>query len=160
MESSAIASALEEAYPTPSLQLAHPIREQVQKLVYKVLRPLVPELLPLYPKHVLGEGSIEYWVRTRTADFGDLDTLHREKGGEQLWEEAKVGLDEVAALLRQEEGGGPFFLGKKPCYADFIWVGFVQFVRRASEEAFERVVVYEEIKKQYDGCQKWMERDD
>jgi glutathione S-transferase len=158
MESSAIVAALEAAHPTPSLRLDHPLQEPVQKLVYKVLKPLLPELLPLYPKHVLSEGSMEYWVRTRSEAFGDLDTWHAEKGGEQCWEAAQEGLQEGAQLLEKE--GGPFVAGLEPCYADFVWVAFVQFVRRAGEECFERVVRYDEIRRQYEACQKWMERDD
>lgn len=160
MDSTKIASALEAAHPSPSLQLEHPIVAEVQGLVYKALKPLVPEVLPLIPKHVLSQGSVEYWVTTREKDFGqNLDTMRAEKGGQQCFDRAQAGLEETAALLKKE--GGPFFLGKEPCYADFIWIGFVQFVKRASEEDFEKLVgVDDALRKQYDACAKYMEKDD
>ena len=73
-------------------------------------------------------------------------------------------LEEVAALLRGEGEGakeGSFFGGKEPCYADFIWVGFVHFVRRASESEWERMMgVDEGLRRQYEACKPWLERDD
>jgi len=160
MDSAKIAPALEAAHPSPSLQLEHPIVDQVQALVYKCIRPLVPEIMPLVPKNVLSNGSVEYWVRTRSERYGDLDTFRREKGGQQCWDGAQAGLEETAALLKRE-AGGPFFLGAEACYADMVWVGFVQFVRRASEEGFEKLVGVDEVlRRQYEACGKWMEKDD
>jgi len=160
MDSGPIASAIEAAHPSPSLQLEHPIVAEVQALVYKCLIPLVPEILPLIPKNVLSEGSIEYFVRTRSRDFGqDLEEFHKDKGGQQCWDGAKPGLEETAALLKK--GEGPYFLGKEACYADFVWVSFVHFVRRASEERYERLIGVDQVlKKHYEACGKWMEKDD
>ena len=81
------------------------------------------------------------------------------KGGKQSWDAAKPALEEVAGLLKGEEG--PFFGGREPCYTDFIWVGFVYFVRRASESEWERMMEVDEVlRKQYEACKPWLERDD
>jgi len=159
MESGKIAAALEAAHPSPSLRLDHPIVAEVQTLLSKCIAPLGPEIFPLARDNVISEPSFDYWVRARTADFGDLDTLRAEKGGQQSWDNARPRLEEMAALLKKE--GGPFFLGKEACYADFIWAGFVRFVRRVSVDEFEKLVGVDEVlRRQYEACEKWMERDD
>jgi len=160
MDSKPIAHALEAAHPSPSLRLDDPVVAEVQALVGKCLGPLVPEVLPLIPKNVLSEGSVDYFMTTRNKAFGQhLDEVHKEKGGQPCWDGAQPGLEEAAALLKKK--GGPYFLGAEPCYADFIWAGFVQFVRRSKEDSFEKLIGVDEVlRKQYEACGKWLERDD
>ena len=46
-------------------------------------------------------------------------------------------------------------------YADFVTVGFMHCVKRVDESVFERIIGLEpELKKLYDACGKWLERDD
>ena len=98
-------------------------------------------------------------MRTRTADLGDLAAYRKEHGGEKAYEEARGALQAAAALLKESEG--PFFLGQEASYADFLWVSFVMFVRRATEEGFQRIVGVDEVlRKQFEACRPWMERDD
>src|SRR5437660_1652590 len=64
MESHAIAAALEEAYPSPSLHLDSPILPKVEALM-KILTPaLSPVFLPRIPRDILNERGI-YHFRKR-----------------------------------------------------------------------------------------------
>lgn len=46
-------------------------------------------------------------------------------------------------------------------YADFIFVAFLQFLKRLDESAFERFLGFDEaIGKVYDASKEWLERDD
>lgn len=64
-----------------------------------------------------------------------LDKLWEEKGGEKAWEELEKSgdLQEVVGWLK-ENGDGPFFLGKEVSYADFVWAGFLIFMKRIGDE--------------------------
>jgi glutathione S-transferase len=159
MDSTAIARALEAAHPAPSLHLDHPMQTRVKEVLIKAFIPIRGDVIPQIPEHVLSPGSIEYWVRTRTADLGDLATYRKEHGGEQAYQKAHAPLEEAAALLK--ENGGPFFLGEQASYADFLWTSFVLFVKRATEEGFQRMMsVDEALKKHFEACMPWTEKDD
>jgi len=113
MDSDKIASALESSIPQPSLQLDHPIRSQVQQLVYKVQRPVQCDIIPHLARNVIDNPSQEYFYEDRGKDFGmPLDEVLEKMGGEKCYRKAREPLEEVAALLKKE--GGPFFLGKEP----------------------------------------------
>ena len=46
-------------------------------------------------------------------------------------------------------------------FADFVTVGFLHCVKRVDESVFDRLIGLEpELKKLYDACAKWLERDD
>lgn len=159
MDSTTIAKALEAAYPTPSLQLSHPMLARVKDVLIQAFVPIRGDVIPQIPEHVLSPGSVEYWVRTRTADLGDLAIYRKEHGGEKAYEEAHEALQAAAALLRENQG--PFFLGQEASYADFLWVSFVLFVKRATEEGFQRVVGVDEVlRKHFEACGPWIVRDD
>jgi hypothetical protein len=62
-------------------------------------------------------------------------------------------------LYGPEQHGG--LSGYLASYADFVTVGFMHCVKRTDESVFERIVGLEpELKKLYDACGKWLERDD
>jgi hypothetical protein len=47
------------------------------------------------------------------------------------------------------------------CYADFVTVGFMHCLKRVDERVFKKTVTLEpELKKLYDACGEWLERDD
>jgi len=113
MDSDAIAAALESSIPSPSLQLDHPIRATVQQLVFKVQRPVQCDIIPLLARNVIDIPSQEFFYSNREKDFGmPLDEVLEKMGGEKCYEKAREPLEEVAALLKKEEG--PFFLGQEP----------------------------------------------
>ncbi|KAH8679078.1 hypothetical protein BGZ60DRAFT_428882 [Tricladium varicosporioides] len=162
MDSRAIATHLESLHPPPqfpSLHLDSPYLSKVEAILPKVTDALRGVWTHLAPYVLLNEPSREYFVRTREARIGkSLDEFRKEKGGEEAWIEASVGLKELGTLLGEEEG--PFFMGGTPSYADFVVVGFLQFQKVIDERFLERLVKIEPtLGKLYDACKPWLERD-
>lgn len=130
MDSQKIAEKIEVQYPEPSAHLASPVLAKLFSVMPRLMTALQPVYLVAVPKNLLGDESLEYWHETRSEMVNmPLDQLDREKGGQQPWDAAKPILDEIEALL-QENSDGPFFLGKTPSYADFVWAGFLIFFQR------------------------------
>jgi glutathione S-transferase len=163
MESRAIATALEKEFPSPPLYLDSPILPKVEALMPKITLHLAPVCPPRVSRDILNERSISYFNRTREARFGmPLDEFEKsEQGGETAWENATPHLRELAELLKED--GGPFFMGQTVSYADFIVVGFLQFLKRLSydNDLFSRVVqIDQSFLALYEACAEWLKRDD
>ena len=163
MESRAIAAALEQECPSPSLHLDSPILPKVEVLMKIITPTLSPVFLPRVPRDILNERSIYYFQKTRQEKFGMLlDELEKsEKGGENAWKNATPHLSELAKLLK--ENGGPFFSGRTVSYADFIVVGFFQSLKRLSydDDLFGRATeVDPSFLVLYEACTEWLKRDD
>ena len=114
-----------------------------------LLWKLVGIFVPGVAKRVLGPASAEYFIRTREEAFGmSVDELEKAKGKrEEVYsdsnsDENAVGgeLKKVTALLNETKEQGPFFEGDKPTYADFVWAGFLIFMKKADEEGFVQLL--------------------
>jgi glutathione S-transferase len=163
MGSRAIAAVLEKEFPSPPLYLDSPILPKVEALMPKIMLHLPPVYIPRVPRDILNERSISYFIRTREAKFGmPLNEFEKsEKGGEHAWEKATPHVRELAELLKED--GGPFFMGQNVSYADFILVGFLQFLKRLScdNDLFNRVVqIDQSFLVLYQACAEWLKRDD
>ncbi|KAI9150109.1 Glutathione S-transferase-like protein ustS [Paramyrothecium foliicola] len=141
MDSRKIAEELERRQPEPSLRLESPKVSKVDELANQVLGALLPNAVHRVPTQVLNDASVEHWIKTRTAALGvtSLADFEREKGGLQAFKAAEPALHQLTALLK-ENTDGPFFDGKEAGFADFIWVGFLVFLKRLGDDAYEGVV--------------------
>lgn len=159
MDSWAIAHTLEQLHPTPSLHLDEPVNVQVRDLVISLSEPLRPFVIPKVPA-ILNPRSASYFLETREVRFGKpLSRVLAEDATERCWEEAGVAARGIAKLLRKD-ASGPFFLGKKVSYADFIFVAYLRFLERVDGEVYERVVGLDEgFKNVYEACKEWLEMD-
>ena len=112
MDSRKIADTLEQRHPSPSLHLDAEVLREVEAIATNLLIASCPLILPLVPRHILNDESVEYFQQDRAKRFGtSLDQLEKEKGGEAAWKQMQAPLQEVAKLLKKADGG-PFFLGK------------------------------------------------
>jgi glutathione S-transferase len=162
MDSQKIAAELERRQPEPSLRLDSPRLGQVDALTNEVLNAVLPNALTLIPEQVLNEPSAAHWNRTRAAALGvaSLEDIVREKGGEKAFDAARPALEKLTALLRETEG--PYFDGNKPGFTDFVWVGFLLFVKRLGDAVFDAIVdrtgdraVHEKL---VEACGAWTDR--
>ncbi|KAK4166344.1 hypothetical protein QBC43DRAFT_257803 [Cladorrhinum sp. PSN259] len=167
MDSRKIANRLEELYPSPPLHLDSPYQAKIESAMNKIMNHISPVYIPLIPKRILNEASHPHWYRTREITEGmDLDTLWETQGGQKAFDalEQSGDLQEVTGWLKENDEG-PFFLGKEVSYADFVWVGFLVFIKRIGEED-----VYGEILKRsgdagvherlLDAVKQWTVRND
>ncbi|KAH9865450.1 hypothetical protein J1614_009034 [Plenodomus biglobosus] len=158
MDSWRIAHALETRYPEPSLHLDDPIVVQVRDSIAGLFVPLRPHLIPKVPS-VLSERSAEYFYRTRKERFGVALQDVAKGAGEANWEAARGPAKVMGDLLRRN--GGPFFLGEKVSYADFILVTALHCFKCVEEELFTKLVGLDPaFEKVYEASKQWLEKDD
>jgi glutathione S-transferase len=161
MESKDIALALEKEYPHPSAHPDSPVLNQVEEARAAALGPLFPMLVPRMPRDCLSGPTIEYHIEARKRTFGmTLEEYEAEHGGEPAWESAISGLQQLAAILK-EDRSRPFCLGDTPSYADFLIVGFLEWCRCLQGGIFERIVgIDSAFQDVYDACKPCLERND
>ncbi|QIW94626.1 hypothetical protein AMS68_000144 [Peltaster fructicola] len=160
MDSRAIADALEEIQPSPSLKLNNGYVDRTQKTLAAVMTPLRPEIMPNIPA-LLPERSAEYFERTREQQFGmPLAALAKsDRAGDAAWKAAEPHIPELEKLLKENDG--PFIAGKEPSYADFIVGGFWIFLQKANKKLYERLTGYSPaFDEHWRAVSKWFERDD
>ncbi|CAG7561360.1 unnamed protein product [Fusarium equiseti] len=130
MDSDKILERIEKDYPEPSVHKDSPVLPKLFAIMPKIMGALRPVYFTHVPGRILNEKSQPYWYETRSKMAGQpLDELYQKEGGQSAWDNAKPHVQEVEALLR-ENSEGPFFLGKTPSYADFVWGGFLIFMQR------------------------------
>jgi len=160
MDSFPIAGALDMAYPTPSLHLDWEKLQDVVEKTQQLSEITAPWWKAKVSRNLLLPRSAEYFSRARQQRYNmPLEQLEKEFGTEERWIEAKPIAVELGVILRAS--GGPYYQGSTPSHADFVTVGFMHCLKRVDEGVFERFVGLEqELKKLYDACAKWLERDD
>lgn len=164
MDSRQIANKLESLHPSPPLHLDSPTLLKLESIMPNFMPTLSGVYIPLVPVRLLNEASHPHWYKTREAKFGmPLNELAEKKGGDVAYNAARPYLEQVTALLK-EDGSGPYFLGKEVSYADFVWAGFLIFMRRIGEDVIEKVLeatgdrkVHEKL---LEGVKEWSARSD
>ena len=161
MESKRIARAIESLQPEPSVHLDHAVLRRVQDAWLEVLPPLVPTLVPRMPLYTLRGPSIEFHKASRARDFGmPLTELEAKYGGEKAWKAAEPGLTAWVDVLNENDRG-PFCLGDRVSYADFVIVGFLEYCRCLEGDCLERVLRFDPVfGSLYDSCKSWLIRND
>jgi glutathione S-transferase len=130
MDSAKILERIEKDYPEPSVHKDSPVLSKLFAIMPNIMGALRPVYFTTVPGRILSEKSVPYWQETRTEMAGEpLDALYKREGGQEAWDKARPHVQEVEALLK-ENSEGPFFLGKTPSYADFVWGGFLIFMQR------------------------------
>ena len=169
MDSLKIAHALEERYPDPPLRMDSPYLTKLVNEKDGLMAPLRAAMFGNFvarvPEVLLNEASIPYWEETRNKRVGmpikEYEALH---GGKAGFEAAgRGGMKEVTAMLK-EHPEGPFFEGKEVGYADFVWAGFLLFLKRGGEDLYEGAVEVSGDRSVHDALleavRPWAERDD
>ncbi|OQE38924.1 hypothetical protein PENCOP_c007G03622 [Penicillium coprophilum] len=139
MDSRKIADSIERQVPLPSLHLDSVYLEKIERVWVQYMNAFAPIFIPLVPKRILNEESLEYWYTTREAMVGmSLDQFEKEKGGVRAWNEVEPVLREVTALLKENEG--PFFMGKTASYADLVWFSILLFNQKLGSDVFQEAM--------------------
>ena len=141
MNSRKIAARLEQLYHEPTLNMNSAYLTEIEALTEKITQVVPPDFIPRIPKNLLGEGSIDYWYRTREEWFEGkrLDEVAIEKGGDQVYAAARPDVERVTALLERDPSG-PFFEGRMVTYADFIWASFLRFFENLEVECLHKLI--------------------
>ncbi|CZR69457.1 uncharacterized protein PAC_19357 [Phialocephala subalpina] len=140
-----------------------------KKLDYKTVWTEYPDIEPTLKDQSAPLLSSPPYTHTRTLQrptkptgtnsLHNLLQLKNEIGGEEAWMEALPGIKALGELLGKN--GGPFVEGDTPSYADFVTVGWLQFLKVIEEDYYQRLVkVDPAIGKLYDASKPWLERND
>ncbi|OAQ82640.1 thioredoxin-like protein [Purpureocillium lilacinum] len=141
MESRAIATAIEERHPSPPAHLSSPYQSRIEALVPAAMKALLPIFYANVPRRLLEPASLEYWYRVRGEKVGmPIDEFEAKHGGEAAYAAAEQPLRDVTAMYKESGGEGPFLQGAEVCYADFVWIAFLEFARRIGEDVYEGVL--------------------
>jgi glutathione S-transferase len=162
MDSATIATLLEEICPNPFVHLDTCLQENIQAVLGRIAWALYPELAPLIRDNLLTEKGKPHWVDAREKLFGmPIDELHRTKGGKQAWAAAKPDLIQLRQFVKvYKKDDGPFVLGNKISYADFLIVSLLMSAKRAGQALFDGIVGEDEgLIALWNACQIWLERD-
>jgi glutathione S-transferase len=165
MGSPAIAEAINERYPEPSIELKPAVGDKLIQSISKIMGPISPIFFTLVPQRILNEVSREYWYRTRPGYAGmPLDQFWNEKGGEVAWKAAEPHVRDITAMLK-EKPDGPFFEGKTVTFADFYWTGLLVFLQRIGrEDVFDELLKRSGDEKVHldllKACDPWTKRND
>ncbi|KAL8803968.1 MAG: hypothetical protein Q9182_002840 [Xanthomendoza sp. 2 TL-2023] len=159
MDSKLIATELEKLYPEPPLILNLPEEQEIEALGPKFLKSMAPAIAPKVAQNVLGEGSRAYFVEKREAQFGmKLEELDKAEVVEKAWADVVPVVRELAEVLKKREG--PFVLGERVSFADFMLVGWMVFLKRCEEGFLKRFVEMEPVfGRLWEASLKWADRD-
>lgn len=132
MDSKKIAEEIEAKHPSPSLHLDSGYQPRMEQLVGPLVNTLFGVFIAELPKQVLNPRSVEYWNDDRANIVGmPVEQHEREHGGQKAIENGAESLRKITGLYK-EETAGPFLTGETPIYADFVWVSFLVFMKRAN----------------------------
>lgn len=158
MNSLLITPKLDELYPEPSLQLGTKEQDEVQEVVDSIVKPLIPYWLPKVARNVLNDEDKAWMYEVRAPEAKvPLEEWER-MPADEIWANAKPSIEKLVALL--ERHNGPFVMGEKPSYGDFVIVAFLKMFERMGNEDLGRFIEFPSIKALWDASAQWVQRDD
>lgn len=163
MESMDIAEKLEALYPEPTLQMDKDDHRKVQATIDAATFPVLAFVMP--PVRDLFDDETRAWFEEdRKGRLGmSLDEFAAAKGTEESWKALIPEFERIAKELRaMRVDEGPFILGSKVSYSDFIVCGFVEMFKRIEGgKTYKRLIAVDPIYKEInDACGEWLARDD
>lgn len=158
MNSLLIAPKLEELYPEPSLHLDTSPYAEAQDTVNEIIMTLVPYWLPKIFNKVSTDEDRKWAYEVRAPEAGYPLDQWQHLPADSFWEASKAGFGKLAALLERTEG--PFVLGEKLSFGDFVIVGMIKMFERMGGEDLEMCLREPAVWKLWDACGEWLVRDD
>lgn len=161
MESSSISRKVDAMYPEPSVDLDSPLQAEVQRALNKIMVRLAPVLVPRMPRETLSGVSIQYHRQARRKTFGmSLEEYEDRFGGDAAWKKADPFLRQLADILNANTDG-PFCMGARPTYSDFLIVAFLEWCVCLRGPNFDRIVdIDRSFSDVYMACKPWLARND
>ncbi|KAF7297785.1 GST N-terminal domain-containing protein [Mycena kentingensis (nom. inval.)] len=132
-----IADYLDKTYPTSGAGLLFPGGAPTRALqagfiaAYdSVSGPMAQFIIPCIAS-ILNARSEEYFTRTRTESFGKplKDVFPAGEERTQMWEKTKAAFAKIDEWIAHSDADGPFVMGAKPSFADFVIAGEMQWCK-------------------------------
>lgn len=163
MESMAINKKIQELYPEPHVPLELGLLEEMTPINGKILGPLVPVIMPRVRRNVICEPSNDWFKKDRERRLGAPEEQYEhEKGGEAAWKAAEPGQEQLSEWLKSQKlDEGPFVLGSRVTYPDFVLAGRCEFAKLIGQDIYSRLVgPIDGLDDLYLACKTWMARND
>lgn len=164
-ESNSCAETLESRYAEPTIHLDEHLHRNIQTIVDEAASQAFPLALIICVRRCLPERSAAFLLEDRKKRFGiSLEDLAKYKG-EESWQAGEAPGGSFGKLKdelqKHKKDDGPFVLGSKVSYGDFIIAGFFECVERVDKTLYDRLIGYDEsFKSLHEVCRPWLERDD
>ncbi|KAL5455080.1 hypothetical protein PMIN06_004655 [Paraphaeosphaeria minitans] len=137
MDSPAIAAFIETTHPAPEAVLTSDLGAQIEEKARKAVGPAFYVSLVPREWRILSPRSREYFQRMREAALGHpLEHLLARE--DVAWDAFGDGARAAGALMRTHKEKGPFVLGEKPSFTDFVVAGALQNARVVEVGVWER----------------------
>lgn len=168
MDSAAIVEKLESTQPSPTLRLDDALQQEAQQAIDRIIGPMVAFVFLRVHDRLVTEDE-KSWIRndreSRACKMTGRDKISLEEwagedGGTHLLEAAEPGFKRLTQLLMaHKQDQGPYICGSKPCYADLMVSGLVDFYKRLGEDAYDKLATsVEGLEQLYRACNPWFER--
>lgn len=165
MDSLKIVEKVETLYPEPPLHLHEQLHGEVAEAVKGAAIAILGDILLLCVRNCLSETSASYFTEARKKQFGmSLEDFAAKKGGEAAWQAAAAaggpfeGLKNQLTLHKKDDG--PFVLGSKVSYGDFVAASFFECMARADLKSYVRLMSFDEsFTTLHQACRPWLQRD-
>lgn len=147
MDSLAIAIHLEEVFPSPSLfpsgNASYALALATHRVISNVVRAAQEFVVPSTAL-ILDKRGREYFVETRSREFGKPLAEVRPKDEETVKVKEEAVLKELSVLVKMLKGKlgkeGPFLEGERISYGDFYIVSYLAWFQRVERKLWERMV--------------------
>lgn len=161
MDSLLIAHFLEAIYPRRMLTLSSPLGSEIIAQTRAISGAAYRASITPRETHVLCPRSQAYFRRTREAALGHpLEELLDLETEDEVWAAAEAGMGPVGELMKTHRVEGPFILGAKPSWDDFVIVGSVLTARVVEMGVFERLLGFPGYAELYEACKPLMAKED
>ncbi|KAK4093045.1 hypothetical protein ACCO45_012045 [Purpureocillium lilacinum] len=163
MDSYKIAEIIEEKHPEPSLPLDQPLLLKFRKILIEFMGALTPIYVPGVAQRILGDESIDYFLKTRQEDVGMPLYEYGKLRGPGSFDRAEPFARQMTELLK-ETRSGPYFLGDRLTYVDFIWAGILLFFKGLGDDEYQEILKRSGDAEAHtsflESLSAWTERDD
>ena len=136
MDSYKIADIIEERHPEPSVPLSTPVQLRFIELMKGFMGALTPIYVPGVAQRLLGDESLDFFLASRQKDVGMSLADYGKQHSPGAFDRAEPFARQITALLNETSSSGPYFLGDKISYTDFIWAAILLFFKCLGEEDY------------------------
>jgi glutathione S-transferase len=159
MDSAPIAEFLETTYPSPPLPLSSELGRSIESQARLAVGAVFRAALTPREVDVLSPRAAEYFRQTREAKLGHpIEKLGEGDKEEKAWQVMDEKVRAASELMSSNKTEGPFVLGARPSYSDFVIAGALQNARMIHEPTFTRITEYSGFGDIYEACLPWMEQ--
>lgn len=162
-DSAVIAERLQTLHPNPPISLNTELQAEADRAIHLLFMPLVTTYMSCLAHNIISEPVLPAWTASREKLFGfSFEEAEKTKDVQKSWEAARPGFDVMKALITEhKQDDGPFILGSRVSYADFIILAGFEAFKRAGDGMFEKAMAMDpKFGEIYAAAKDWFSKDE